>query len=130
MIGALGDIVFRVSAKDVNTFQEFTRSSSGRWAYHAIHMQKPKSEFLGPELDTISFSMQLEAALGRNPRYDMEKLMIYTRNGQTFPLIIGGDAMGYYRWAVESVEQQFTRVNNKGKVISAIVNVTLKEYLK
>ena len=130
MIGALGSILFKVSAKDVNTFQELTRSSSGRWAYHAIHMKKPKSEFLGPELDSISFTMQLEATLGRNPRYDMEKLMILTRTGEALPLVIGGDAMGYYRWTVESTEQQYTRVDNKGKVLAGTISVTLKEYIK
>lgn len=130
MIGALGDILFKVSAEDVNTFQDLSRSSSGRWAYHAIHMQKPKSEFLGPELDTISFTMQFEAGLGRNPRYDMEKLMKLTRKGEAVPLVIGGDPMGYYRWTVESTEQQYLRISSKGKVISGALSVTLKEYIK
>ena len=130
MIGALGDIVFKVAANDINTFQEFVRNSSGRWAYHAVHMRKPKSEFLGPELDTITFSMQLEASLGRNPRYEMERLMILTRTGEALPLVIGGDGLGYYRWTVESAEQQYVRVNKKGKVLSGIVSVTLKEYVK
>ena len=130
MIGALGNIIFKVSAKDINTFQEFVRSSSGRWAYHAVHMRKPVSEFLGPELDSITFSMQFEASLGRNPRYDMEQLMKLTRTGEAVPLVIGGDGLGYYRWTVENIEQQYTRVDKKGKVLSGIVNVTLKEYVK
>ena len=109
MIGALGDMVFKVSAQNINTFRELTRSSSGRWAYHEIHMQKPKSEFLGPNLDTISFTMEFDVCLGRNPRYDMEKLMIMTRHGEAFPLVIGGDALGYYRWTVESTEHQYIR---------------------
>lgn len=130
MIGALGDILFKVSINDVNTFQDFTRSSSGRWAYHEVHMQKPKGEFLGPDLDTITFKMQLQSMLGRHPRYDMEKLMQYTRDGKPLLLVIGGDAMGYYRWIVESVEQLYKDVDNKGNVISAELTVTLKEYVK
>lgn len=130
MIGALGDILFKVSIQDVNTFQDFNRSSAGRWAYHEIHMQKPKSEFLGPELDTITFSMQFESALGRDPRHDMEKLMILTRTGEALPLVIGGDPIGYYRWTVESTEQEYKRVDNKGNVISGSIAVTLKEYIK
>ncbi|QEH67257.1 phage tail protein [Cellulosilyticum sp. ST5] len=130
MIGALGDIIFKVSAQDVNTFQGLTRSSSGRWAYHEIHMQKPKSEFLGPDLDTISFTMEFDIRLGRNPRYDMEKLMIMTREGEAFPLVIGGDAMGYYRWTVESTEQQYISTDNKGKILRGAIAVTLKEYIK
>ena len=130
MIGALGDILFTVSINNVNTFQDFSRSSSGRWATHEVHMQKPKGEFLGPDLDSISFKMQLEATLGRNPRYDMEKIMEYSRNGQPLLLVIGGDAIGTYRWVVESVEQGYKNIDNKGNVLSAEVTVTLKEYVK
>lgn len=130
MIGALGNIIFKVSSQQVNTFFDFKRSSSGRWATHEIHMQKPKSEFLGPDLDTITFSMQLESILGNSPRYDMEKMMQYTRTGEALPLVIGGDIMGYYRWVVVSVEQEWNKTNQQGKVISASMSITLKEYIK
>lgn len=130
MIGALGDILFKVSYKNINTFQDLVRSSSGRWAYHEVHMQKPRSEFLGPNLDTITFSMQFESSLGRNPRYDMEKLMKLTRTGEALPLVIGGDALGYYRWTVEATEQTYKQVDKNGKVISGAITVTLKEYVK
>nr|WP_302600029.1 phage tail protein [uncultured Cellulosilyticum sp.] len=130
MIGALGDILFKVSYKNINTFQDLVRSSSGRWAYHEVHMQKPRSEFLGPNLDTITFSMQFDSSLGRNPRYDMEKLMKLTRTGEALPLVIGGDALGYYRWTVESTEQTYKQVDKNGRVISGAITVTLKEYVK
>lgn len=130
MIGALGDILFKVSYKNINTFQDLVRSSSGRWAYHEVHMQKPRSEFLGPNLDTITFLMQFESSLGRNPRYDMEKLMKLTRTGEALPLVIGGDALGYYRWIVEATEQTYKQVDKNGKVISGAITVTLKEYVK
>lgn len=130
MIGSLGKIIFKVSSSQVRTFEDFTRTSKGRWAKHEVHGQKPKEEFLGPDLDTISFSMHLESSLGTNPRYDMEQLMILTRTGEALPLVVGGDAMGYYRWVVKEVEQEWERVNNKGKVISASVHVTLTEYIK
>lgn len=130
MIGALGDIIFKVSIKDVNTFQDLTRSSGGRWATHEVHMQKPKSEFLGPDLDTVNFTMQFDIMLGRSPRKDMEKLMQYTRTGEELLLVIGGDAMGYYRWVVESVEQEYTKVDNHGNVLKGKADVKLKEYVK
>ena len=130
MIGALGDILFKVSIKNVNTFQDFSRSSSGRWAIHEVHMQKPKGEFLGPDLDSISFTMHFDVLLGRNPSYDMEKLMQYSRTGEPLLLVIGGDAMGYYRWVVESVDQEYTKVDNHGNVLQGKADVKLKEYVK
>lgn len=130
MIGALGNVVFKVSANYINTFQDFKRESSGRWAKHDIYGQKPKEEFLGPELDTISFKMELKASLGNNPRYDAEKLMILTRTGEALPLVIGGDAMGYYRWVVKKVEQEWEDIDPNGNVLSATVHITLTEYIK
>lgn len=130
MIGALGSIVFKVSVNQVHTFQDFKRTSSGRWAKHEIHGQKPKEEFLGPDLDSISFKMELKRSLGNNPRYDMEKLMILTRTGEALPLVIGGDAMGFYRWVVKDVEQEWENIDPKGNVLSATVSITLDEYIK
>lgn len=130
MIGSLGSIVFKVSSDYIHTFQEFKRVSSGRWAKHDIHGQKPKEEFLGPELDTISFKIELKASLGNNPRYDAERLMILTRTGEALPLVMGGNAMGYYRWVVKEVEQEWEDIDPNGKVLSATVNISLTEYIK
>ena len=130
MIGALGDILFKVSSDDVNTFNDFKRTSTSRWAYHDVHLQKPKGEFLGPGLDTITFEMELHAQLGRNPRYDMEKLMQFTRTGEALSLVIGGDVLGNYKWTVDSVEQTYKDIDNEGNVLSSKMSVSLKEYVK
>ena len=82
MIGAIGDeklnniIVFSVSSDKVLTFDNFEQTSSIRLGEHEIHLQKPKIEFLGPDLDTITFTMHFDVALGINPMAEIEKLRL------------------------------------------------------
>ena len=54
-IGTLGrKIVFEVSDETALILQEMTRETSGRWAIHEAMGAKPKAEFLGPGLQTVT----------------------------------------------------------------------------
>ena len=69
MIGTLGrKIIFEVSDNRVLTFESMSREVSGRWTEHEVLGVKPKAEFLGPGLQTISLTIHLSAALGVKPR--------------------------------------------------------------
>ena len=45
-VGSLGSIIFMTSTQVVNTFHDYSRESSGRWAKHEIIGEKPAMEFL------------------------------------------------------------------------------------
>ena len=63
MIGTLGrKIIFEVSDNRVLTFESMSREVSGRWTEHEVLGVKPKAEFLGPGLQTISLTIHLSAA--------------------------------------------------------------------
>ena len=64
VIGAIGDVVFEVSSKKVETLRDMKRQARGRYATHEIVGRKSVLEFLGLEPDEITFSMQLNADLG------------------------------------------------------------------
>lgn len=131
-LGALGDIVFISSMTNpvkVRTFDEFQRSSTDRWGNNEIHLQKPRSQFLGPGLDTISFSMTFDAALGMNPRKEMEKLLEYSRSGKVMPLSIGGKALGAGKWKITGLVQEWSSVDSKGILLRSKLQVTLEEYV-
>ena len=69
MIGALGSgIIFLVSDSYALTFNGMTREVSSRWATHETPGIKPKAEFLGPGLQTISLPITLSSSLGVRPR--------------------------------------------------------------
>ena len=54
-IGTLGSrIVFEVSDETALILQEMTREISGRWAIHETMGAKPKAEFLGPGLQSVT----------------------------------------------------------------------------
>ena len=95
MIGTLGrKIIFEVSDNRVLTFESMSREVSGRWTEHEVLGVKPKAEFLGPGLQTISLTIHLSAALGVKPRriLDMEERMV--ERGSAEYLVIGGRLVG------------------------------------
>ncbi|TGV23874.1 hypothetical protein EN829_044785, partial [Mesorhizobium sp. M00.F.Ca.ET.186.01.1.1] len=70
-IGSFGSLIFEVTHEKVRTFDELTRSATARWSKHERFGQKPRSEFLGPDLDSISFKMRFDAQYGVNPKSEM-----------------------------------------------------------
>jgi hypothetical protein len=129
MIGALGDVVFVVSADTIRTFEDLSRSTASRWAKHEIIGRKPKLEYIGPDTDTISFKMRFDVAYGMNPRKEMEALLELARSGKAVPLVIGGKGLGVNKWVVKSVTQNWVHVDNRGNVLVGVAEVTLEEYV-
>lgn len=122
-------VVFEVSDDKIHTFEGFTRDSNIRQAKHDIHLQKPKSEFLGPELDNIAFVIKLKAQFGVNPRDEMDKLLILQRVGIPVVLTIGNKNIGMNKWTIVSLGQAWETVDNEGRLLEAQLSVTLEEYL-
>lgn len=122
-------MVFEVSADKIRTFDGFTRESSDRWAAHEVVGQKPLSEFVGPGLDRISFSMRLEAQHGINPRVEMDKLLAMSRSGEVAALIVGGKPLGVDKWKITGLTQKWNTVDNRGNLLVAVLDVILEEYV-
>jgi phage protein U len=129
-IGNLGDVVFTVSEKVMRTFSEFTRNSSGRWTTHEILGKKPLSQYVGPGLDTVKFTMRFDAGYGVNPRKELDRLTEIDRKGKALPLVIGGKGVGVGLWVITALEQAWTSIDHRGNILIATVNVTLQEYVK
>ncbi|MCY9764925.1 phage tail protein [Paenibacillus alvei] len=130
MIGAFGDVNFLVTNTKIRTYDDFVRHCQGRWAEHAIIGKKPLSQFIGPGLDTISFSMSFALAHGTDPRYETDRLIKMERSGKPFTLTIGNKKYGTYKWALTSLEVEDSKVDNKGKLLAAAVRVEMREYAK
>ncbi|WP_256700773.1 phage tail protein [Paenibacillus sp. P46E] len=129
-IGSLGTVVFVVSPEAIRTFQDFTRNSAGRFAKHDIIGQQPKTQFLGPGLDTISFTMWFDARFKLNPRKELDKLKVIERAGKALPLIIGGKSIGTGLWVITGLNQAWTKIDNVGNVLHATAAVSLEEYVE
>lgn len=128
-LGVLGNIVFQVSAETVRTFDELTRSISGRWAQHDVLQQKPLTQWSGPGLDEITFTMRFDAALGVKPRNELDNLTMMANGGKAYPFTFGGKPLGRSGlWTIVSVELGFKTLDNRGNLLVGTANVTLREY--
>lgn len=128
LVGFMADIPFIVSSRFIRTFDDYGRSSAGRWAQHDIIGGKPVLEFIGSDVEKISFSMQLRADQGINPAKELEKLRKLRDTGQYFPLVIGGKLITDNMWVIESLDESVSFWGKFGSIMSAKVSVTLKEY--
>ncbi|WP_187445341.1 phage tail protein [Bacillus infantis] len=128
MIGFFGKLVFEVSDKKIKTFSNFKRDTAGRWNKHDTIGKLPASEFIGPDLDTISFDIKLSAAFGVKPYEEMEKWYLCARNGNAEMLVIGKKRQASGRWVVKQVSQAWDVVLNNGAVYSLNMTVSLEEY--
>lgn len=128
IMGSFGQMVFEVSDNKILTPNGVKRDISSRWANHEIIAKKPISEFIGPGLDKVSFSMALCQSHGISPKTVMDQLLTYCRSGDVFPLILGVP-IGVDKWKIVSVSQIWDVVSAKGEIVSGKVDVEFEEYI-
>lgn len=128
-LGNFGDIIFSTSDKRILTFTDFSRSTSARLEEHKLIGQKPLIEFCGPELEKVTFTINLNAANGINPEEELTKWREYCTKGSAQTLIIGSAVIGYDKFIVESVSQTYDKIYRNGFLFSAKADISLSEYI-
>lgn len=120
MIGTLGrKIIFEVSDNRVLTFESMSREVSGRWTEHEVLGVKPKAEFLGPGLQTISLTIHLSAALGVKPRRILDMVERMVERGTAEYLVIGGRLVGRRPFRVTGSSEAWDKVYSRGELAKA-----------
>lgn len=128
LIGFLGGTPFVVSSPYIYTFDNYTRNSAGRWAKHDLVGKKPVLEFIGPDVEEITYNMQLRADHGLNPRTELSKLRRERDQGTVLPLILGGHVIGSGRWVIKSIGEKVTSWTGNGQPLAVTVDINLCEY--
>lgn len=129
MIGTLGsNIVFQVSDSYALTFNGMTRDVTSRWAFHETPGIKPKPEFLGPGLQTISLPITLSASLGVRPRSVLESIEQMVETGEAEYFILGNRPVGANRFRITGASETWDLIYNKGELARASLTITLEEY--
>lgn len=129
MIGTLGSqIVFEVSDAKTFTFSDMTREVSGRWSTHEVMGAKPKPEFLGPALQTLSLTIVLSASLGVKPRTILEAVEAMVEAGTAEYLIIGTKPVGKNPFRLVSASEAWDRIYSGGQLAKATLTLSLEEY--
>ena len=130
MIGSLGDVVFEVSTERVRTFRDFQIQRSAKYSEHAIYGRKGLLEFTGLSPASISLSIRLDAALGVNPKEELNTLHDILKNHQAVPFILDGEPQGDGLWVVEGLDENHEIVDKHGTSIAVEVSLKLKEYIE
>jgi phage protein U len=124
----MGEIVFIASADYLLTPTDYSRSGSARWSEHELLMRKPVSQFGGPGLEKISFSIILSADLGISPDDQLKKLRLMRDTGAVFPLVIGGKPVSDCYWRLDSLKTDTCYWFSDGSLQQCKVAVELTEY--
>ncbi|MDX8367789.1 phage tail protein [Cytobacillus sp. IB215665] len=127
-IGTFGEIVFEISPNKTQTFKDFNRTGSARWNDHDIIGHKPKSEFNGPGLEEINFTIILKAEFGINPIKQLEMLREMRDTGKVAPFILGGKPISQNYWSIQKLSESHKVIDNQGNLLNAEVQIDLKEY--
>jgi phage protein U len=126
-IAVLGPITFEVSSDKVLTWMEARRTATARWATHEVYAGKPKKEFLGPGLDKITMTVRLDITKGVVPRDEIRRMREEMNTGAVLQFTVGGELVGDF--TIESVDDSWPRVSREGVVTTALVNLTIEEYV-
>lgn len=128
-VGTYGPIRFTVNDRKVLTFNSMKREITGSWNSMERIRKKPLTIFSGPELQTITITVVLDAGLGVPPRNMLKKIEKMVEKGTAEYLIIGREQVGNGKWVITKSSEAWERIIVKGELYRATVNLTLQEYI-
>ena len=129
IIGVFGPIVFSVSRLAVLNFQNLSRTTKKRTVRHEVIDGKPRTEYLGADLSTVTFDMHFDITYGIQPRAMLTLLHAMAEGKLAYPLIIGGRPQGIHNWCVDEVGETWDTVYGGGELAAATVQVKMTEYV-
>ncbi|MBQ4469382.1 MAG: phage tail protein [Synergistaceae bacterium] len=130
MVGSFGDIVFEVYDGKFKTFRDLQIQRSAKYAEHSIHGRKGLLEFTGLSPASASLSIKLAAWLGVNPKEELQGLREILETHTPVPLIFDGEPQGDNLWVLESLDEKFEYIDNKGTFWAIDVALKLREYIE
>ena len=128
-LGAFADLVFEVSSAKVLTYDEYKRESKARYAKHELINQTTVLEYLGAELEEITFKMTFTTMLNVNPIEETQKVRDMCLDGVADYFILGNRVIGDNLWVIESVGEEATSWDNRGNILASSVTVKMLEYV-
>lgn len=124
-VGALGEVVFEVSADMVRTWESLKRDGEARWAEHEVLDLKQRLQFVGLDLETVDLSIKLVAPWCE-PLNELKKLRELRDSGKHHKLVIGQSLFGNY--VVKRLSEDWTRTDGGGAPLVIACSLQLQEY--
>lgn len=129
MIGQLGDYEFEVSSESVKTFDGLKFSNSASYAEHKVLGRKGVLEYTGLNASTASLKISLNEYMGVDVLEEISAFYEYLNEGTALVFMLGGEVMGEDMWVIESLDEEYTEIDNQGRVRKADITLKLKEYI-
>jgi hypothetical protein len=130
LVGTFGVLVFETSGMRVHTFSDLAVSTENRFAEHAVHLETPVLEYVGPGLTQVSFGMNFNRQWGSEPTASLLILRAYLKFGFISPLLVGMRpvTLGFNMFVCTSVSEEHKFFDAAGQLFGAAVEVQLREY--
>lgn len=129
MVGLLGSIRFRVTDGKVLTFKKLKREISATWNTMDRIGMKPLVEYGGPNLQTASLEITLDASLGVRPLKLLRQLERMAESGGAYELVLGRKMVGKNKWIITKCTQSYDIILRGGEIYRATVTLSLQEYV-
>lgn len=124
-LGGLGDVVFEVTDANIITFKSLQQNKRGRYSTLNVANYEQLLQYQGKELRRVSFKMPFHHRFC-NPMEEIQTLHTMVDEHKAHPLIVGGWVLGEF--VVEEIDDSWNVVADNGVVMSAEINVGLREY--
>lgn len=130
LVGTFGVLVFETSGRRVHTFSDLHVSTENRFAEHAVHLETPVLEYVGPGLAEVSFNMNFSKQWGADPIISLLILRAYLKFGFISPLLVGMRpvTLGFNLFVCTRVSEEHKFFDARGALFAAAVDVQLREY--
>ena len=116
---------FSTNDNSIPTFTDFRTKISARTAKHSIIGTKPRLEYLGKDLESITFTIELNAMLGVKPYKEEQRLI--RKVGYVAPLVIGGKKI-CSKAMLTGLSDAYGIILKRGEIFSMKIDVTMTEY--
>lgn len=128
-IGTLGPILFSTSDKRILTFKGLTGKTGANWVTHGVAADKPRSEYVGMNLRTYSFDIDLNAIYGVRPRTTLQQLQRMAEGKEVYWLVINCTPMAEHPFKLTEVSDTWGVVMKDGELVQCSVSISLEEYV-
>ena len=125
--GTLGNVVFSISRKKVQTIKSLVWKKSYSYGTHKRYGKKALLEFTGIDPDEIELEMEISAFLGVQPLKMIKDLASIGNNHQVVKLVLGTDVIGT-KWVITNIEDATDCFYMDGTLVSAKIKVKIKEH--
>lgn len=126
MVGSLGDIIFKVTANKISTFDNLNETNSSKWEVH--NTLKQEQEFIISELSKCTFLIPTNIKSGTSPEVTYDLLEKYCSSGQVVSFILNGKKFRGKTYIIRSFKTNNKLINNFGQIMSADYEVELEEF--